>query len=69
VDKSLGATADEEGAATKLVADFPRAFGVDLGLRQHVGAKQDGNLVSVDLVALCLAAVEGFPVEGVSDDS
>jgi hypothetical protein len=35
VDKSLGATADQEGAATKQIAGFPHAFGVDVGLRQH----------------------------------
>ena len=50
-------------------AGFPHAFGVDVGLRQHVAAKQEGNLVGVDLVGLGLAAVDGFHVEGVSEDS
>jgi hypothetical protein len=69
VDKSLGATADEEGAATEQIAGFPHAFGVDVGLRKNAAAKQDGNLVSVDLVGLGLAAVDGFHVEGVSEES
>ena len=69
VDQSLGATADEEGAATKQAAGFPHAFGVDVGLRQYAAAKRGGNLVGVDLVGLGLAAVDGFPVEGVSEES
>jgi hypothetical protein len=36
-------------------------------LRQHAAAKRDRNLVGVDLVGLGLAAVDGFPVEGVSE--
>jgi hypothetical protein len=67
VDEGLGAAADEEGAATKQIAGFPHALGVDVGLRQHATAKQDGNLVGVDLVGL--AAVDGFHVVGVSEDS
>ena len=69
MDRSLGATADEEGAATKQVAGFPHAFGVDVGLQQHAAAKRDVNLEGVDLVGLGLAAVDGFPVEGVSEES
>jgi hypothetical protein len=69
VDEGLGATSDEEGAATKYVVCFPPAFGVDVGLRQHAAAKQDGNLVGVGLVGLGLAAVDNFPVERVSEDS
>jgi hypothetical protein len=56
-------------ALTKLIARFPHAFGVEVGLRQHAAAKQDGNLVCVDLVDLGIAAVDGFPVEGVSEES
>jgi hypothetical protein len=69
VDKSLGATADEKSAATKQVVGFPHAFGVIVGLQQHAAAKQDGKLVGVDLVGLGLAVVDGFHVEGVSEES
>lgn len=64
-----GATADEEGAATKQITGFPHAFGVDVGLGQHDAAKQDVNLVAVDLVGLGLVAVDGFHGERVSEDS
>ena len=69
MDKSLGATADEEDAATKQFAGFPHAFGVDLGSPKRAAAKQDGNLVGVDLLGLGHAAVHGFHVEGVSEES
>jgi hypothetical protein len=69
MDKRLGATADEEGAATKQVAGFAHALREDKDLRQHDAAKQVGNFVGVDLVGLCLAAVDGFRVEDVSEDS
>jgi hypothetical protein len=69
VGERLSATAGEAGAAKKQVAVFPHAFGVDVGLRQHSAAEHDGDLVGDDLVGLGLAAVDGFPVEGVSEDS
>src|SRR5262249_52855644 len=49
VDEGLGATADEEGAASEQVAGLTHALGVDVGLRQHAAAEQDGDLVGVDL--------------------
>jgi hypothetical protein len=48
---------------------FRQAFGIDVGLWQHAAAKQDGNPLGSDLVGLGLATVDGFPVEGVSEDS
>jgi hypothetical protein len=36
---------------------------------RHATAKQENNLLGVDLVGLGLAAVDGFHVEGASEDS
>ena len=42
--------------------------GIDVGLREHAAAEQDGDLVGVDLVVFGLAAVDGLHVEGVAQD-
>src|SRR5262249_3654036 len=68
VDERLGATADQEGAASEQVASLAHALGVNVGLWQHAATEQDSDLVGVDFVGLGLAAVDGLHVESVSQD-
>ena len=42
--------------------------GIDVGLREHAAAEQDGNLVRVDRVIFSLATMDGLHVEGMAED-
>src|SRR5262249_42354304 len=41
---------------------------IDIGLRKHASTEEHGNLVRLDLVIFGLAAVDGFHIEGVTED-
>ena len=42
--------------------------GIDIRLREHAAAEQDGNLLGVDLVVFGLAAMDGLHGEGMTED-
>src|SRR5262249_39461540 len=68
VGQGLGAAADQMRTTPEQVAGLAHALGIDVGDGDHAAPQQDGDLVSVDLVGLGLAAVDGFHVEGVAQD-
>ena len=55
-------------AAPEEVAGGAHLGGIDVRLREHAAAEQDGNLLRVDLVIFGLAAMDGLHGEGMTED-
>jgi hypothetical protein len=68
MSQEFGAFTHQMDAAPEPVTGGGHACGIDVGLWQQATAKQGGNLLRIDLVVFGLAPVDGFHVEGVSQD-
>jgi len=68
VGEELAPPAHEEEATAKQVSRGPHASGIDVGRGEGTATQEHGDLVSVDLVVLGFAAVDGLHVEGVAQD-
>jgi hypothetical protein len=56
------------GAAPEQVTGGTHFSGVNIGLREHTPAPQGGNFLRIDRIVFGLAAMDGFHVEGVTQD-
>ena len=54
-------------STAKQISSRAHGFGIDIGLRDHAAAQQNGDFVRVDLVVLGFAAVNGLHVQGVTE--
>ena len=68
VGQEFGPFARQMHAAPQQVAGRPHLGRIDIGLREHTAAQQHGNLLGVDLVVFGLAAMDGFHIEGMTED-
>jgi hypothetical protein len=68
MSQEFGALAHQMGAAPEQVAGGTHLGWIDISLWQHATAQQGGNLLGIDLVLFGLTAVDGFHLEGVSQD-
>jgi hypothetical protein len=62
------ACAHQVGAAPEQVTGGTHLGRVDRGLREHTTPKQGSNLVGIDRVVLRFAPMDGFHVQGMSQD-
>src|SRR5262249_7991104 len=68
VGDGLGAFVDEVHTSAEQVAGGAHAGGIDVGDGDVAATKQAGERGGVDLVVLTFAAVDGFHVQGMSED-
>lgn len=50
------------------VTGCPHLCGVDVRLREHTASEQGGDLQGVDLIIFGLSSMDGFHVEGMTED-
>jgi hypothetical protein len=67
VSQEFGAFTGQVPAPAQQVARGAHALGIDVGLREHAAAEQDGDLAGIELIVLGLAAVDGLHIQGVSE--
>jgi hypothetical protein len=67
VRDQLGALVDQKHPPPQEIAGRAQALGIDVSLGQVAAAQEIGDLRSVDLVVLGLAAVNGLHVQGVAE--
>ena len=65
--RSWPALADQMQAPAEQIARRPHRRRIDVGLRQHPAAQQDGDLVGINPVVLGLAAVDGLHRQRVAE--
>jgi hypothetical protein len=68
VTSKLGACAHQVGATPEHITGSAHASGIDVSLRQHAAAQQDGDLCGIELVIFALTAVDGFHRAGMTED-
>jgi hypothetical protein len=66
--QEFGAFAHQMGATPEPVAGGAPLGRIDINLRSHSAPQERGHLLGIDLVMFGLAAVDGFHLEGVSQD-
>src|SRR5215510_2011497 len=54
--------------ASEEVAGRAHGSRIDIGLREHATAEQDGNLLGINLIVFGFAAVNGFHIKGMPQD-
>ena len=68
VCQEFGPFVRQRHAAPKQVTGGAHVGGRDRGLREHTAAKQGSNLLRINLVIFGLPAMDGFHVEGMTED-
>ena len=68
VSKKLGSFVHEMVAAAEQIPGSSHSGGINVSLGQHAAPQQDGNFVGIDFVVFGFAAVDGFHVEGMSEN-
>ncbi len=68
VSQQFGPLAHQMHPAAEQVSSRTHAFRIDVSLRDHPASQQNGDLVAVNLVVLGLSAVNGFHVQGVTQN-
>lgn len=64
----FGPLAYQANAATHQIPGVAQRFGIDIGYGRHATAQQGGDLMGIDRIVFCLAAVNGFHVHGMTED-
>src|SRR5436190_10689740 len=68
VRQQLGTVMHQMHAPAKQISSRAHVLGIDIGLRDHAAAQQNGDLLRIDLVVLGFAAVNGFHVQGITQN-
>ena len=66
--QKMTALANEIKSSAQDIAGGSHFGRIDIRLRNHAAAQQDGNLMSIDAIVFGFASMDGFHIESVSED-
>ena len=64
----LSPPADQVGLAAQEIPGGPHPGGIDIGLGEHTGSQELGDLERIDAIVLGLAPMDGFHVECMTEN-